>query len=508
MNNCEVLESPIKSIGDKKEYRLIKLKNNIKALLISTAKNYEASLADPIAAINLSVRVGSFDEDKIEGLAHFLEHMFFRGSEKFPKDDEMHDFAQNNGGFSNAWTSDETTEYFVSVVEEKFLEAVDRLSDMLVSPLMLKSSMNQERELVDSEFHQLVKQSYLHRDQVMKLFLNPRHPVSKFNVGNLVTLKENVNDDELHQALLNLRKKYTAEKMGICLQSNRSLDELQEIIIEKFSGISNDFKEDERKLFWHEIPTNDFYSKLIFVKPTDTETSLNLTWILSPTKKLYKCKPLAYIGLVFGNTEDGGIINYLKDLKLINSLNFDFTRRTCHTLVHICVDLTEEGYEKINFILETILSYLKMLKNTPMEVHERLYKDIADHINLSFNYFKESSAMCNVQVSYDINAVADEDLLRSSILLEYDAHVIMKFIDHLNNDDFNITIMTSKQENYHMTEKYFKAKYDVQEMPDNFIKIKNERKINEIFYIERPNPFKPTNFEIFESDEEMVRKCL
>jgi len=74
MSVVEVLEPPIKSKGDKKEFRLIKLTNGLKALLVR--RTTEETDSEVVAAANISISVGSFDDPPSAlGLAHFLEHM-------------------------------------------------------------------------------------------------------------------------------------------------------------------------------------------------------------------------------------------------------------------------------------------------------------------------------------------------------------------------------------------------------------------------------------------------
>lgn len=71
VNDIEILANPLKSSCDKKLYRLIKLSNGLKALLVKNAEKENNS-----AAVALTVDVGSFDDpQEIQGLSHFLEHM-------------------------------------------------------------------------------------------------------------------------------------------------------------------------------------------------------------------------------------------------------------------------------------------------------------------------------------------------------------------------------------------------------------------------------------------------
>ena len=81
----------------------------VKVLLISDAEAERA-------AASLDVHVGSRDEPNgYEGLAHFLEHMLFLGTARYPSPDEYQQFISQHGGSRNAYTSFEHTNYFFEV---------------------------------------------------------------------------------------------------------------------------------------------------------------------------------------------------------------------------------------------------------------------------------------------------------------------------------------------------------------------------------------------------------
>jgi secreted Zn-dependent insulinase-like peptidase len=77
-SDVEILESPLKSDNDKKDYRLIKLANGLKVLLVRNAelRGEDGICRNNSAAVALTVDVGSFDDPPlIQGMSHFLEHM-------------------------------------------------------------------------------------------------------------------------------------------------------------------------------------------------------------------------------------------------------------------------------------------------------------------------------------------------------------------------------------------------------------------------------------------------
>ncbi|MCP4297929.1 MAG: peptidase M16, partial [Proteobacteria bacterium] len=118
----------IKSPNDNRNYRTINLKNGLEILLISDPETDNAAAA-------LDVKVGHFsDPVNRQGLAHFLEHMLFLGTLKFPEAGEYAQFLSANGGYSNAYTSQEDTNYFFSVNKNHLEGALDRFSQFFIAP--------------------------------------------------------------------------------------------------------------------------------------------------------------------------------------------------------------------------------------------------------------------------------------------------------------------------------------------------------------------------------------
>jgi nardilysin len=213
MNQVKVLETPIKSEGDTKDYRLIKLPNGLKALLIRYNEE-NSSESEDIAAIKVVVNIGSFnDPPNAMGLAHFLEHIVFMGSVKYPGENSFNEFLEANGGSDNAMTSAEYTAFYFKISEKTFAEAVDIFAHQFISPLLLKNTMQREREAVDSEFQMAKSNDYILIENIYKSLISENHPASQFDCGNLKTLKEDITDDDLHSELLKLFGKYVGSNM-------------------------------------------------------------------------------------------------------------------------------------------------------------------------------------------------------------------------------------------------------------------------------------------------------
>jgi Middle or third domain of peptidase_M16 len=72
----------------------------------------------------------------------------------------------------------------------------------------------------------------------------------------------------------------------------------------------------------------------------------------------------------------------------------------------------------------------------------------------------------------------------------------------LNERKFNLTIVTAERDTFEKKEKYFGVEFDEINFPEEYQILWNERKVNPEFFLEKTNPFKATNFEIFISEEE------
>ena len=118
----QVNKSPI----DKRSYRYFTLENDLKVLVISDPQT-------DLAAASLSVHVGQFhDPIDRQGLAHFLEHMLFLGTEKYPVEGEYKKFITANGGGTNASTSQEMTSYFFRIKNDALESGLDRFAQFFI----------------------------------------------------------------------------------------------------------------------------------------------------------------------------------------------------------------------------------------------------------------------------------------------------------------------------------------------------------------------------------------
>ena len=183
MESFKIINTSItKSPNDPRLYQVIRLQNDLEVLLIS-----DPDLEN--SAASLSVSIGSVNNpDKQLGLAHYLEHMLFLGSERYPVINEYSKFMSQHGGYTNAYTAQDRTVYGFEVNDEFLGEALDRLGDVMRAPLLDPKYAEKERHTVDAENETYVDNDMRKLYALQRYTLNPAHPIARFSTGNLTTL--------------------------------------------------------------------------------------------------------------------------------------------------------------------------------------------------------------------------------------------------------------------------------------------------------------------------------
>jgi insulysin len=95
----------------------------------------------------------ALDPKPLYGTAHFLEHMLFMGTAKYPSENEYTEYIKNNGGMNNAYTSLTNTNYHFDCANDVFEGALDRFAQFFIAPLLGEESAEREMKAVDSEFN-------------------------------------------------------------------------------------------------------------------------------------------------------------------------------------------------------------------------------------------------------------------------------------------------------------------------------------------------------------------
>jgi len=109
------------------------------------------------ATVGVWIDAGSrYEDQKTNGVAHFLEHLTFKGTKKRSRVD-LESQMENMGGHLNAYTSRESTVYYAKILKNDVPKALDLLSDMLIHSELSDESVEAERSVILRESKEIEK---------------------------------------------------------------------------------------------------------------------------------------------------------------------------------------------------------------------------------------------------------------------------------------------------------------------------------------------------------------
>lgn len=157
------------------EFREHRLENGLEIIAETNPDAYSMSVA-------FIVRTGSRDEaDEVAGVSHFLEHMCFKGTPRRSADDVNREFDEI-GAHYNAFTSEECTAYYASVLPEYQEASVDILADIM-RPSLRPDDFEMEKKVILEEIQMYLDQPPFGMDDRIKQLHMGRHPLARSVLG-------------------------------------------------------------------------------------------------------------------------------------------------------------------------------------------------------------------------------------------------------------------------------------------------------------------------------------
>ena len=158
------------------------LKNGLQVIFIDT-KTF------PTLTTLLLVGAGSrYENEKNNGIAHFLEHMFFKGSKKYPNPKIISQIIEEMGGHWNAFTSKDYTGYYIKASTDHFPKIIDILSDILLNSLFDISEIEKEKGVIAEEINMYEDMPQRRIGEIFEGLIYKNNPLGFDIAGNKKTV--------------------------------------------------------------------------------------------------------------------------------------------------------------------------------------------------------------------------------------------------------------------------------------------------------------------------------
>tara|TARA_Y100000310_G_C20684849_1_gene818319 strand:+ start:2076 stop:3266 length:1191 start_codon:yes stop_codon:yes gene_type:complete len=175
----------------------------------------------PVTTVMLGVKYGSaYEDEKEKGIAHFIEHLCFKGTEKRTAKEIAYEL-EKVGGILNAFTSEELTAYHVKLPSNHLDIAMEVIFDIFFNPIFPEADVKKEANVICEEIKMYNDEPRAHSIEKIKENLYEK-PFGMFIAGT----EKNIRSMNRKQLLDNHRKIYVPENSVLAVVGNNNFDEV------------------------------------------------------------------------------------------------------------------------------------------------------------------------------------------------------------------------------------------------------------------------------------------
>jgi insulysin len=453
--------------------------------------------------------------------------MLFLGTKKYPDESEYENFLSQYGGFSNAYTDMEDTNYFFSLTTtnedpnqttDALHGALDRLAQFFVAPTFDADAVDREVSAIDSEYRNGRTSDAWRNYQLMKSVSNPQHPFSKFGCGNNETLKSQGSEVLLSELQKFWDQYYKSHNLRLAVVGHANLDALQRTVEATFGQLAYSDGQPRRvqssrhaTLFTRENAVYGGHAAfgapqlgvLRQVIPLTETRSLKVNFAVPPLDDpvLRKSKPYRALSHVLGHESPGSPHALLNELGYITGLSSGASIDTSDfALFAITITLTPKGMKNYEHVVDLVFQWISLIKNNQSMLrgyHEEL-RQISD-MNFRFRENGDPSDFCSSAAEILFDEIDDPSdharlLIRGSAVAKafLDRLVPENGMIQLTSSDLNATADSSWK-----TEGWYGAKYKTTELTaEQMHNWSNPTKIDERLQLPALNEYIPSDFSL------------
>jgi len=187
--------------------------------------------------------VGSkYERREINGISHFLEHMYFKGTKKRPSSKAVAETLDKIGGYFNAFTGDEYTGYYAKVAANHFDMALEWVSDIFLNSKIPAKELAKEKRVIIEEINMIRDHPMSYVQRVWTDILYGDQPAG----WDIAGTKESVSSITRNDLIDHMKNGYVAPATVVCVAGNVDCRDVDKKVEMYFSSISEN-KEMEKE---------------------------------------------------------------------------------------------------------------------------------------------------------------------------------------------------------------------------------------------------------------------
>ncbi len=314
-----------------------------------------------VASVDIWVKAGaSNDPDAVLGMAHFLEHMIFKGTEAIAAG-EFDLVIESEGGVSNAATSLDYAHYSFTVAASRFTITLPYLAQMLLKARIDEEDLEQERLVVLEELRQAMDDpDWFAYQHLMQTAYPSNHPYSRSVLGDEATIKQ-INAAQMREYH---RSHYRPENMTIAIAGAVTREEAIMVVNAAFNNdafAKNNFAENRENTENRNFANKNIEPKAVAIEPDYHKnrrsiislpnvhhSRLNVAWIAASVANLEEAIQLELVATLLTEGRSSRLIqDLLEDSGLVQDITSSFALQQEAGLFTISAYLEAENLQLV-----------------------------------------------------------------------------------------------------------------------------------------------------------------
>lgn len=361
--------------------------DNGQTVVVQEVKN------NPIVTIDTWIKTGSIDEeDSNNGVAHFLEHLFFKGT-KTHEPGEFDKILETKGAITNAATSKDFTHYYITIPSKDFDLAMDLHGDMILHPLIPRKEMEKERKVVLEEISKDLNYPTKIMQDNLNSMLYTTHPYKRKVIGRSDVIETITRD----QVLSFYNKNYSPSNMVTVIIGDVDANHAIEKTKEAFNA---EYKKQTKTIYTKEAPLTKQQKKVEYL---DTESGYMVIGFRGTPIDDKDSYALDVLATILGDGRSSVLNQVLKEKKRI-AFSVDAGNSTFRDDGIFYISANYEP-TKCKIVQDTIFNEIeKIQKNGVTDDQLKLAKNI---IERSTYYSRESITNIATEIGYTMALTND-----------------------------------------------------------------------------------------------------
>ncbi len=290
------------------------------------------SMMSHTQSVSIAIFVGAgsrYEPPELAGVSHFIEHLPFKGTEKWPTARDVSEAVEGVGGIMNASTDREVTVFWCKVARPHFRTAFAVLLDMLMNPLLDPEEVEKEREVIQEELRMTYDNPSYRVDLLIDEAMWPDQAMGR-DVGGTPETVAAIEQDDIREYMA---RQYNPANTVVAVAGNVQHDE----VVDLLQNATHDWKP-QRSLDWEPVAVNGTTGPIVKIERRRSDQShmcLALPGLSLNDPDRYA---LSLLNVMLG---DGMSSRLFLDLREVHGLAYDVSSsinhfRDCGSMVVYC----------------------------------------------------------------------------------------------------------------------------------------------------------------------------